>query len=242
MSIEQTQLERRWHAIRAGESADEGTVICGVRTTGIYCRPGCPARTPKRENVTFFSSTEGAREAGLRACRRCRPNEERMVTRHVIVDSPIGELLLVGDGRALCQLHMMGGRHPVAVPPAWSRDDDVFAGVAGQLEEYFAGERTSFDDVELEIEGSSFQREVWAALCEIPYGETWSYKQLANHIGKPSAVRAVGLANGRNPVAVIVPCHRVIGADGTLTGYGGGLERKRLLLDLEAGALSMPAA
>lgn len=107
----------------------------------------------------------------------------------------------------------------------------------GQLSEYFAGERTGFD-VELSMRGTAFQRRVWCALQEIPYAETISYGELARRLGVPSAARAVGLANGCNPVSVIVPCHRVIGADGTLTGYGGGIERKRLLLELEADTLA----
>ena len=106
---------------------------------------------------------------------------------------------------------------------------------ASSSTEYFAGERTSFD-VPLVLDGAPFQRRVWRALQDVPYGETISYGELARRIGPPSAARAVGLANGRNPISVIVPCHRVIGADGSLTGYGGGLDRKRLLLDLEASA------
>ena len=155
------------------------------------------------------------------------------------MDSPIGELLLAGDGRTLSLLHMVEGRHPVRIDAAWQRDDDAFADARAQLGEYFAGGRTTFD-VPLALEGTPFQRRVWSALLEIPYGETTSYGELARRIGSPRAMRAVGLANGRNPVAVIVPCHRVIGANGTLTGYGGGLERKRLLLELES-RLAAPA-
>ena len=153
------------------------------------------------------------------------------------VDSPIGELLLAGEGRSLSLLHMMEGRHPVRIGSGWRRDDDAFAGARAQLGEYFEGRRTSFD-VPLALDGTPFQLRVWRALLEIPYGETTSYGELARRIESPRAVRAVGLANGRNPVAVIVPCHRVIGADGTLTGYGGGLERKRLLLELESRLLA----
>jgi methylated-DNA-[protein]-cysteine S-methyltransferase len=152
-------------------------------------------------------------------------------------DSPIGELVLAGDGGVLQRLHMMEGRHPVRIDPAWRRDDDAFADARAQLGEYFEGRRTSFD-VPLALHGTPFQRRVWEALLEIPYGETTSYGELARRLGSPRAMRAVGLANGRNPVAVIVPCHRVIGADGTLTGYGGGLERKRLLLELESRRLA----
>jgi methylated-DNA-[protein]-cysteine S-methyltransferase len=153
-------------------------------------------------------------------------------------DSPIGELLLVGDGSSLHRLHMQEGRKPSRVHHRWKRSAAPFATVLRQLEEYFAGDRTTFD-VNLETSGTAFQRRVWSALQEIPYGETISYGEIARRIGIPSASRAVGTANGLNPIAVIVPCHRVIGADGTLTGYGGGLERKRFLLDLEAGMLAL---
>jgi methylated-DNA-[protein]-cysteine S-methyltransferase len=152
------------------------------------------------------------------------------------VDSPIGELMLVGDGRSLRGLYMQSGPRPTPVRPEWTESAAPFAGVTAQLAEYFEGRRTSFD-VALTLAGSPFERRVWALLQEIPYGETASYGELARRVGQPQAARAVGVANGRNPVAVIVPCHRVIGADGSLTGYGGGLERKQLLLDLEANGL-----
>ena len=155
------------------------------------------------------------------------------------LDSPIGELLLTGDGHALHGLHMTEGRRPVGIDPAWQRSDEAFAAVRAQLSEYFAGERTRFE-VALDMAGTPFQRRVWAELEAIPYGETISYGELARRVGQPSAARAVGLANGRNPVAVIVPCHRVIGADGSLTGYGGGMERKEILLGLERGEARLP--
>jgi len=154
--------------------------------------------------------------------------------------SPIGELVLVGDGHRLHRLDVRGGRRPAPIDPAWQRNDGSLAGVSEQLLEYFDGARRQFD-VELALGGKPFERCVWEALRTIAYGATISYRELAERIGKPSAARAVGLANGRNPVAVIVPCHRVIGADGTLTGYGGGLERKRFLLDLEAGVQTLTA-
>lgn len=154
------------------------------------------------------------------------------------MDSPVGRLTLTGSAGVLAGVHMHEQRHAPAQSPDWQHDDDALADVAGQLAAYFAGTLTEFD-VQLELAGTDFQREVWQALRAIPYGETISYGELARHIGHASAARAVGLANGRNPVAVIVPCHRVIGADGSLTGYGGGLERKRFLLDLEAGVLTL---
>src|SRR3954451_12409631 len=144
-----------------------------------------------------------------------------------IIDSPVGDLTLVSDGTALTALHF--GRTAEPTPG----EDDVVVAAREQLEAYFAGDRTTFD-VPLRLDGTAFQRAVWAALREIPYAETIDYGELARRVGKPGAARAVGLANGRNPVAIVVPCHRVIGASGTLTGYGGGLERKRALLELEA--------
>lgn len=151
--------------------------------------------------------------------------------------SPIGRLLLVGDEGILHGLYMLDGPRPPARDPAWTEDAAAFAGVTAQLEQYFAGERTVFE-IDVELAGTPFQQRVWRALRDIPYGRTISYGELARRIEQPSAVRAVGLANGRNPVSVIVPCHRVIGANGTLTGYGGGVERKRLLLDLETQAVT----
>jgi methylated-DNA-[protein]-cysteine S-methyltransferase len=152
---------------------------------------------------------------------------------YTTIESPIGELLLLGDGRALHGLYMQEGRKPIAHRPDWRLAPAAFADVGDQLSEYFAGRRTSFD-VELAMHGSPFQRTVWQALQDIDYGERISYGELARRVDRPSAARAVGMANGCNPISVIVPCHRVIGADGSLTGYGGGVERKRLLLDLEA--------
>jgi methylated-DNA-[protein]-cysteine S-methyltransferase len=156
------------------------------------------------------------------------------MTDYTTIDSPIGELLLTAEDGALTRLSMS----PFEIDPAWRHDPEALSDAATQLEEYFAGERTEFE-LELSPEGTEFQRRVWAMLREIPYGETTTYGTLAGELGNPKTVRAVGLANGRNPIAVIIPCHRVIGADGSLTGFGGGLERKRALLDLEAGVKSL---
>ena len=153
---------------------------------------------------------------------------------HTTVESPIGALLLVGDGEALRGLYMQDGPRPVRVGEGWTSAGEPFDEAREQLGQYFAGERTEFD-LRLEASGSPFQRRVWSALEEIPYGSTLSYGELARGLGPEADARGVGSANARNPISIIVPCHRVIGADGTLTGYGGGLERKRFLLDLEAG-------
>jgi methylated-DNA-[protein]-cysteine S-methyltransferase len=154
-------------------------------------------------------------------------------------ESPIGELLLAGDGDTLQLLHMQGGRRPIRVASGWKHSEEPFVPVRAQLAEYFDGRRRRFD-LPLKPIGTPFELAVWRALEAIPYGETISYGELAARIGRPEAARAVGVANARNPIAVIIPCHRVIGADGSLTGYGGGLERKRLLLDLEAGVQALP--
>jgi methylated-DNA-[protein]-cysteine S-methyltransferase len=155
--------------------------------------------------------------------------------RYRVEPSPLGALLLVGDGEALSAL-LLPGAEP---KPEWVRDQRAFAQVSAQLRAYFAGELRTFD-VSLAPVGTPFQQRVWSALREIPYGATVSYGELAARLGQPTASRAVGLANGRNPIAIIVPCHRVIGANGTLVGYGGGLDRKRWLLEFEAGARRLP--
>lgn len=153
-------------------------------------------------------------------------------------ESPIGPLTLVSDGENLVGLYMQIHRHAPEQGQGWTRDDEAkpFAQARKELADYFAGTLTSFS-TPVRAAGTPFQERVWAALMEIPYGETWSYGQLAAHIGNPDASRAVGLANGRNPVSILIPCHRVIGANGKLTGYGGGLDRKETLLALERGLL-----
>jgi methylated-DNA-[protein]-cysteine S-methyltransferase len=152
------------------------------------------------------------------------------------VGSPVGPLTLTAVDGVLTGLHMHRQRHAPKSSDGWVPDDAAFKDVVAQLDAYFAGELLEFD-VALDLEGTDFQRRVWAGLCDIPYGETISYGELAGRVGNPKASRAVGLANGRNPVAIIVPCHRVIGADGSLTGYGGGLDRKVWLLDHERAVL-----
>ena len=153
--------------------------------------------------------------------------------------SPLGKLLLTSDGESLTGLFMTRlaeGSSPES-SARWKQDDAPFRDVCEQLTAYFDGERTRFD-LHLDLAGTPFQKRVWRELCNIPYGCAISYVELARRIGQPSASRAVGGANGRNPISIIVPCHRVIGADGTLGGYGGGLDRKRWLLEHEAEGLA----
>ncbi len=152
----------------------------------------------------------------------------------------IGPLRLVSDGSSITGLHLAESTHP-AVPEAdWIRDPAPFREAVRQLDEYFAGDRRTFD-LPLAPRGTPFQEKVWAALRELPWGETASYAEIARRVGSPRGMRAVGGANGRNPIAILIPCHRVIAADGTLGGYGGGVERKRFLLELE-GAIDGRAA
>ncbi|GAB2976112.1 methylated-DNA--[protein]-cysteine S-methyltransferase [Saccharothrix stipae] len=155
---------------------------------------------------------------------------------HTVIDSPVGEITLVARDGVLAGLYMPEHRHRPPLATFGDRDAGPFDEVVAQLEEYFAGKRTDFD-LPLSMAGTPFQRTVWEALKAIPHGETVSYGELAATIGRPTASRAVGLANGKNPISIIVPCHRVVGSTGNLTGYGGGIERKRMLLGFERGDL-----
>ena len=333
-----------YRALVERDASYEGVFYLGVRTTGIFCRPTCPARKPKRENVHFFGSTREAVAAGYRPCRRCTPmqpegaapawlegllreveedparrwkdddlraagldpvrvrrwfrrhhsmtfhayqrarrlglalgqlrtGEDVMGTaydhgyeslsgfseafahlfgepprqsskEHVVITrilSPLGPLVAGANDKGLCllefadrtlletQVKRLRQHLDCVVTPGSNRHIER---IESQLAEYFAGERTDFD-VPLEVPGSEFQKLVWQALREIPYGETRSYEQIARAIGKPKAVRAVGSANGANRIPIVIPCHRVVRADGSLGGYGGELWRKRFLLQLE---------
>jgi methylated-DNA-[protein]-cysteine S-methyltransferase len=199
----------------------------------------------------FGSPRTNAKLALLADVRRgdssCRP---RVVERVVVYnwnmnqiyysrfESPVGPLLLAGPKAGLQLVSFAGGKRAKNVAPEWRLDNSAFVEVVHQLQSYFAGERRNFD-LTLILEGSDFQKRVWTALQEIPYGETTSYKELAEKIGKPRAVRAVGAANGANPIPIIIPCHRVIGNDGSLTGFGGGLPLKKRLLELESYQLKL---
>jgi methylated-DNA-[protein]-cysteine S-methyltransferase len=157
--------------------------------------------------------------------------------RFTITDSPIGELIIWGED-AVTGVEFVDSPRATGVDPAWRRDGAAFGEAIGQLESYFAGELTRFE-LNLDTGGTAFQRRVWTRLQDIPYGATTTYGRLATELGDPKAVRAVGLANGRNPISIIIPCHRVIGADGSLTGYGGGLSRKQWLLAHERGEVPL---
>ncbi|WP_133903170.1 methylated-DNA--[protein]-cysteine S-methyltransferase [Actinophytocola oryzae] len=155
-----------------------------------------------------------------------------MDVRHTVTGSPVGDLTLVADETGLVGLYFDGHRRKPRLPDLGPRADDAFDAPVRQLREYFAGERQEFD-LDLAPRGSEFERRVWALLTKIPYGETRTYGELAVELGAPGAAQAVGNANGWNPISIVVPCHRVVGSTGGLTGYAGGMEHKRFLLSVE---------
>ena len=157
---------------------------------------------------------------------------------YTFLDSPIGKLLLAGDANGLQQILFSTDGRPATPDPEWIEDPSALAEAIRQLKAYFAGELENFD-LSLSPQGTPFQQKVWSELQKIPYGETVSYGELARRIGNPKASRAVGLANGSNPISIVIPCHRVIGSNGKLTGYGGGLPIKEKLLALEQRQLSL---
>lgn len=162
-----------------------------------------------------------------------RNHVRRGAVSYCVVQSPVGRILLAGNTRALTHLSFQDGRHPTEPDPRWTYSEKPFQHPIRQLNEYFSGKRKTFT-IALAPEGTPFQQRVWQALRTIPYGRTSSYGQIAKAIGKPTAARAVGAANGQNPISIIVPCHRVIGSNGKLVGYGGGLSIKEALLDHES--------
>ncbi|MFO7695095.1 MAG: methylated-DNA--[protein]-cysteine S-methyltransferase [Vicinamibacterales bacterium] len=161
------------------------------------------------------------------------PTHAEHTTYYTYIDTPVGKLMLAGcDDHGLRYIAFQCGKGALAPKPEWKQSAAPFRAVERQLREYFQGKRTEFD-LPLHPKGTPFQQSVWKALLKIPYGKTRSYGDIAKAIGRPTAVRAVGLANGRNPLPIVVPCHRVIGASGKLVGYGGGLHVKQALLDRE---------
>ncbi len=213
------------------------TVIHGCRTTKIYCRPDCPpGRRTKAENRVYFQSVEDARASGYRACKVCRPDEEPETLLLTRYNSPLGTYILISSRKGVCYLSPEDEEDYLA---RWQRSGAIFQqdgeysrAAVTELDAYFAGYLRWFT-VPIDLRGTDFQRLVWRILCGIPYGKTLSYGQVACAADRPNGPRAVGQAIGRNPISIIVPCHRVIGSNGGLTGYGGGLPRKRALLKLE---------
>lgn len=334
------RMERneKWDAVMTNDSRCDGLFFCGVKSTGIYCRPSCASKTPKPENVRFFDSAREAEQAGFRPCKRCRPDLvaydpaaelaqaakrliDRSFSRRTELRQGLGALgvtrrhlteifekqydmspeqyaaqvrlerakVLLREGSSVTDTAFAVGMETPAAFSAFFQkqtgmspteyiakqttacpygffdtplgtiriaenengitslrfaDDPAdqnaamtgryLADAAAQIRDYCAGVRKTFD-VPLSLWGSDFQKRVWRALRNIPYGETRSYQQIAAAVGNEKAARAVGMANNRNPILIMIPCHRVVGKDGTLVGYAGGIERKRHLLELEAG-------
>lgn len=237
MHLTHDELERAFYG---SDPAYDGQFVAAVSTTGIFCRPSCRARKPFPENVRFLADAVEARAAGYRACLRCHPDSARPVRLREI-DTIIGPMTLGATAstlvladfsrRAMLPAQLAAVRRRIG--PTTEGSSMLLDRAEAQLRAYLAGDRQAFD-LPLELPGSAFQERVWAELREIPYGETLSYRELARRVGAPGAPRAVGRANGANRLAIIVPCHRVVAADGGLGGYGGGLAAKRHLLELEA--------
>jgi len=213
------------------------TIIHGCRTTKIYCRPDCPpGRRTKPENRVYFQSVEEARDSGYRACKVCCPDEEPETLFLARYNSPLGTYILLSSRTGVCYLSPEDEENYFT---RWQRSGARFQEggeqnrtAVAELDAYFAGRLRRFT-VPINLRGTDFQRLVWEILRGIPYGETRSYGQVACAVGRPNGPRAVGQAIGSNPISIIVPCHRVIGSNGGLTGYGGGLPRKKALLELE---------
>lgn len=232
-------------AFYASDPTADGRFVAAVRTTGIFCRPSCRARKPLPANVVYLADAAAARAAGYRPCLHCHPEAGTPVTLRKI-DTLIGRMTLGATAEALVLADFthrsMMARQLASVRrrigPASGGTTALLDAAERQLREYLAGERRGFA-LPIRAPGSPFQERVWSELRRIPYGATISYGELAARVGQPAGSRAVGRANGSNRLAVIIPCHRVIAAGGSLGGYGGGLGAKRLLLDVERG---VPAA
>ena len=234
-----SEMERAFYA---SDTAWDGRFVAAVRTTGIFCRPSCRVRKPLPRNVEYLPDASAARAAGYRACLRCQPDLSTPIALRD-VETPIGRMT-IGATDTTVVLCDFSERPMMAVQLASVRrrigptsygESPLLWRVEAQLSEYFAGTRDGFD-LPIDMPGSPFQERVWAELQQIPYGQTVSYRALAERVDAGAAFRAVGRANGSNRLALIVPCHRVVAAHGGLGGYGGGLEAKRWLLDLEARA------
>ncbi|AOY01935.1 methylated-DNA--[protein]-cysteine S-methyltransferase [Jeongeupia sp. USM3] len=233
-----TQSDPRWAAVLGRDR--NATFYYSVATTGVYCKPSCGAR-PRPENVAFHASCDAAEAAGFRPCKRCRPRSRPEVLRHAIGESPLGAVLLAQSAQGVCAvligdepaplLDDLRRRFPTARIEAG--DETTVAALAQVLAQVSQPQRAVA--LPLDARGTAFQQTVWQALRQIPPGETRSYAELARAIGAPASVRAVAGACAANPLAVVVPCHRVLRSDGGLSGYRWGVARKRALLAAEAG-------
>ncbi len=237
----------RWNAVKDNDTSLDGRFVYVVRTSGVYCSPSCPSRQPKRENTAFFDGPEQAEAAGFRACKRCggipaprKPHEE--LVGYAIEKTAIGYCLVaigprsvmsaeLGDSPDTLRKEFCGQYINAVELPA----DHAAMRIISNVIEIVENPKSSHA-IPLDFQGTRFQKNVWNALRRIPAGQTATYSQIANAIGKPNAARAVGAACGANRFAVLVPCHRVVRADGTSKGFRWGLGRKEQLLQLEAAA------
>lgn len=235
------EREEKIKAIMNRDSSYDGKFCYGVKSTGIVCKPSCKARKPNEKNIVLFDTPEQAANAGYRPCKICmKPSNTIQIQRY---HSPCGDLMLGSFEGKLCLCDWAVEKHRDVVDVRLrkilqadyeEKASDIIRETGKQLDEYFDGKRTVFD-IPLLFAGTDFQKKVWHKLLEIPYGTTLSYRELATRLDMPKAVRAVANANGANAISILVPCHRVIGSDHSLTGYGGGLDAKKALLTLELG-------
>lgn len=236
--------DERYLAIVRRDRRLDGTLWFGVTTTHVFCRPTCACRTPRPAHVEYFEDPADALRAGFRPCKRCQPlgATAAVALAEQRIETALGDMIAIGSEHGLTLLEfadrpmMKTQRERVRTlfgSEILERSFPCLNELRSQLDQYFAGVRTRFDLPLLPL-GTPFQRLVWQALLTIPSGRTTSYEALATRVGRPSAPRAVGRANGDNRMAIVIPCHRVIGSDGALTGYGGGLWRKQALLELES--------
>ena len=220
----------------------DGMFWYGVKSTGIVCKPSCSAKVPSLKNIELFDRLEDALKSGYRPCKICmKVMKEKNIIRIKRYESPCGVLMLGSFGDKLCLCDWQVEKHRDHVDRRLKRilnaefeeeTSEVIEKAVEQLDEFFAGKRREFD-VPLLFVGTDFQKTVWNELLKIPFGKTISYGEMARRIGMPKAVRAVANANGANSRSIFAPCPRVIGSDHSLTGYGGGLDAKRTLLELE---------
>jgi AraC family transcriptional regulator of adaptative response/methylated-DNA-[protein]-cysteine methyltransferase len=230
----------RWAQVLARDAGADGSFYYSVKTSGVYCRPSCAARPARPENVAFHLTVADAERAGFRPCKRCRPNQPREMIRYRLGTTALGQLLVAQTQGGICALllgdDMAALKADLArrFPKARLLEDtnlEAFPKAAALM-----ADPAATVDLPLDPRGTDFQRSVWKALRQIPAGQTVSYADLAGRIGKPEAVRAVASACGANPIAVAIPCHRVLRGDGALSGYRWGVARKRQLLAAEARA------
>jgi AraC family transcriptional regulator of adaptative response/methylated-DNA-[protein]-cysteine methyltransferase len=242
-----TEADRRWSSVVARDPAADGTFYYSVATTGVYCVPSCPARLARPENVRFHPTRQHAEAAGFRPCKRCRP-DQRDPMRQWIPDEirfdigsfSLGLVLVAQSVRGICAV-LLGDdgdelREDLArrFPGAALVDDGVgLETLTTRVIEFIESPARGLD-APLDMRGSEFQRRVWHALRQIPAGSTASYSDIAHRMGMPGSARAVARACATNPLAVVVPCHRVLTRDGKLSGYRWGVQRKRALLEKEA--------